>query len=401
MKIVRRGALPVGGESGLLDVRDRALKPVDASERGRGQRRAATTSGRPTSTGCSRSSTSSAIRPLKVVIDAANGMAGAMLPPVLERLPSRGRALLLRSRRLLPEPRAEPAAPGEPRVHRRARRSRRAPTSASRSTATPTAASSSTTRASSSPATSRPRCSPSRCSRRSPARRSSTTCARAGPCRRRSSAPAACRSSTASATRTSSTACARRTPRSAARSRATTTSATSRRPTPASSRSCSCSSCLEARREALGDPRRRSASEYFITGEINTPVADVALKLQELKERYAAEGDGLAPRRHLGRRRRLALQRAAVEHRAAAAAEPRGALASELMERSATRCSVADPLVTSKAPFSSPRARASASPTRMRRGSSTTGATTRTSTSRASSICARSACCATRAPATS
>ena len=29
---------------------------------------------------------------------------------------------------------------------------------------------------------------------------------------------------------------------------------------------------------------------YFITGEINMPVADVALKLQELKERYAAEG---------------------------------------------------------------------------------------------------------------
>src|SRR5262249_50988840 len=28
-----------------------------------------------------------AVRPLRVVIDAANGMAGAMLPPVLERLP--------------------------------------------------------------------------------------------------------------------------------------------------------------------------------------------------------------------------------------------------------------------------------------------------------------------------
>src|SRR5207244_8382611 len=28
-----------------------------------------------------------AIRPLRVVVDAANGMAGAMLPPVLERLP--------------------------------------------------------------------------------------------------------------------------------------------------------------------------------------------------------------------------------------------------------------------------------------------------------------------------
>jgi phosphomannomutase len=31
-------------------------------------------------------------------------------------------------------------------------------------------------------------------------------------------------------------------------------------------------------------------SRYFITGELNTPVADVALKLQELKERYAVEG---------------------------------------------------------------------------------------------------------------
>jgi phosphomannomutase len=30
--------------------------------------------------------------------------------------------------------------------------------------------------------------------------------------------------------------------------------------------------------------------QYFITGEINTPVKDVALKLQELKERYAGEG---------------------------------------------------------------------------------------------------------------
>jgi phosphomannomutase len=85
MKIVRAGALPVGGESGLLDVRtiaesgnwhtvepgeireqdiwdgfvDRVLSFVDVG----------------------------ALRPLKVVIDAANGMAGAMLPPVLERLP--------------------------------------------------------------------------------------------------------------------------------------------------------------------------------------------------------------------------------------------------------------------------------------------------------------------------
>jgi phosphomannomutase len=85
MKLVRRGALPVGGDSGLLDLRDlieagnwrtgdpgevreldiwpsyvdRVLSFVDVD----------------------------AINPLKVVIDAANGMAGTMLPPVLERLP--------------------------------------------------------------------------------------------------------------------------------------------------------------------------------------------------------------------------------------------------------------------------------------------------------------------------
>jgi phosphomannomutase len=29
---------------------------------------------------------------------------------------------------------------------------------------------------------------------------------------------------------------------------------------------------------------------YFLTGEINTPVADVALELQRIKERYSAEG---------------------------------------------------------------------------------------------------------------
>ncbi|HEY3549550.1 MAG TPA: phosphomannomutase/phosphoglucomutase [Gaiellaceae bacterium] len=88
MKLVRRGALPVGGDSGLLDLRDlidagnwsgtgpdhrgemqdldiwpayveRVLSFVDVG----------------------------AIEPLRVVIDAANGMAGTMLPPVLERLP--------------------------------------------------------------------------------------------------------------------------------------------------------------------------------------------------------------------------------------------------------------------------------------------------------------------------
>ncbi len=85
MKIVRRGALPVGGDSGLAEIRARAegdFAPV-------------------TRRGSIRSEDvwpsfvdkvlsfvyPGAIRPLRVVIDAANGMAGVMLPPVLERMP--------------------------------------------------------------------------------------------------------------------------------------------------------------------------------------------------------------------------------------------------------------------------------------------------------------------------
>jgi phosphomannomutase len=85
MKIVRRGALPVGGESGLLDVRDRALAGFGEVAR-RGRIEAADIW-----TGFVERVLSfvdvSAIKPLRVVIDAANGMAGAMLPPILERLP--------------------------------------------------------------------------------------------------------------------------------------------------------------------------------------------------------------------------------------------------------------------------------------------------------------------------
>jgi phosphomannomutase len=91
LKIVRSGALPVGGDSGLLDIRDRALSHSDVSG---GQ-----------SLGQSPGQVQrydiwpqyvdrvfsfidvSALNPLSILIDAANGMAGAMLPPVLEWLP--------------------------------------------------------------------------------------------------------------------------------------------------------------------------------------------------------------------------------------------------------------------------------------------------------------------------
>jgi phosphomannomutase len=87
MKIVRRGALPVGGDSGLLDIRTRALANGARHETG------------PAGTITQEDIWPrfvervlsfvdvGAVRPLRVVIDAANGMAGVMLPPVLERLP--------------------------------------------------------------------------------------------------------------------------------------------------------------------------------------------------------------------------------------------------------------------------------------------------------------------------
>ena len=40
----------------------------------------------------------------------------------------------------------------------------------------------------------------------------------------------------------------------------------------------------------LSELLRPFRETYFITGELNTPVADVALKLQELKERFGGEG---------------------------------------------------------------------------------------------------------------
>ena len=88
MKIVREGALPVGGDSGLLDVRDRAHgRRSDPGTWHAAGSCTSTTSGPAYVDRVLSFVDVSEIRPLKVVIDAANGMAGTMLPPVLERLP--------------------------------------------------------------------------------------------------------------------------------------------------------------------------------------------------------------------------------------------------------------------------------------------------------------------------
>jgi phosphomannomutase len=85
MKIVRRGALPVGGDSGLLDVRARAQGDPGAPKEG-GSISQADIWPRFVEAVLSFVDVD-AIKPLRVVIDAANGMAGVMLPPVLEHLP--------------------------------------------------------------------------------------------------------------------------------------------------------------------------------------------------------------------------------------------------------------------------------------------------------------------------
>jgi phosphomannomutase len=85
MKIVRRGALPVGGDSGLAEIRARAEQGfAEPSDRGEVREQDVW----PSFVSKVLSFVDvDAIQPLRVVVDAANGMAGVMLPPVLERLP--------------------------------------------------------------------------------------------------------------------------------------------------------------------------------------------------------------------------------------------------------------------------------------------------------------------------
>jgi phosphomannomutase len=85
MKIVRRGALPVGGDSGLAEIRARTDTGFGPVER-RGPVRSENVWPSVVDKVLSFVDLE-AIRPLHVVVDAANGMAGVMLPPVLERLP--------------------------------------------------------------------------------------------------------------------------------------------------------------------------------------------------------------------------------------------------------------------------------------------------------------------------
>jgi phosphomannomutase len=97
MKIVRAGALPVGGDSGLMEIRDRAAAGYDRT----GAWHVPGTASEGQAPGHVHEVDVwpeyvlrvlsfvdlDEIKPLKIVVDAANGMAGVMLPPIVERLP--------------------------------------------------------------------------------------------------------------------------------------------------------------------------------------------------------------------------------------------------------------------------------------------------------------------------
>jgi len=88
MKIVRRGALPVGSDTGLDKIKERALGAQTAPAGTAGE-----VSQRDVYAGfhdrVSAFIDASAVRPLSIVLDGCNGMAGPMIGPVLDRLPVR------------------------------------------------------------------------------------------------------------------------------------------------------------------------------------------------------------------------------------------------------------------------------------------------------------------------
>jgi phosphomannomutase len=86
MKVVRRGAMPVGGDSGLLDIRDRAMSGARHQTSSQGTVREEDVFPAFVEKVLSFIDIDE-VSPQPLVIDAANGMAGVMLPPVLDRLP--------------------------------------------------------------------------------------------------------------------------------------------------------------------------------------------------------------------------------------------------------------------------------------------------------------------------
>ncbi len=140
-KLVGRGALALSGDSGIGDVRDRIADGLgDAPGGGSVEEVDIYEEFQAAALGFIDSDS---IRPLKVVVDGGNGMAGPMVGPLLERLGLDLVKAYWTPDGEFPRPRAQSDAAREPGVHHGRGRRAREPISGSRGTATPTAASSS------------------------------------------------------------------------------------------------------------------------------------------------------------------------------------------------------------------------------------------------------------------
>ncbi len=288
VKLVREGALALSGDAGIGDVRELGSSRAAATPPGGGSVEAVDVYDEFHAPRALASIDPANVKPLKVVVDGGNGMAGPMVGPILERLGLDLVEMYFDARRRVPRPRAEPAAAGEPAVRSSTGCSARAPTSGSPGTATPTAASSSTTAASSVDGDFLT----ALLARAVLAKKPGATilydvrASRAVPDtgrgrgRHRARQPGRPRLLQAGDARA-------RAPPSAARSPATTTSATSGARTRARSRRCWCSSCSGSRAGRCRSWSASSASRYFISGEINSEVADQEAKMKEIAERYA------------------------------------------------------------------------------------------------------------------
>ncbi len=172
-KLVREGAIALSGDTGIQDIRREVEAQIAGGdgERGDGQGRGSVEQVElydEFQQAALRFIDADAVRsrpgkPLKVVLDGGNGMAGPMVGPLLDALGlDLVRDVLDARRRTSPTTSPTRCCPRTA-SSSSTRCARAARTSASPGTATPTAASSSTTAASSSTATSSPRCWPSRC----------------------------------------------------------------------------------------------------------------------------------------------------------------------------------------------------------------------------------------------
>ena len=285
IKMCRAGARPIGQDSGLAEIRDLAQALLDADRAAAGRR-----ADRPRrqrrdlladyAAHLRTLVDLSGIRPLKVVVDAGNGMGGYTVPAVLgdaalPALPLTIVPLYFELDGTFPNHEANPLDPanlvdlqaGGPRGT--------APTSGWPSTATRTAASSSTSAASRSRRRRSPRWSPpaSWPSTRGPRHPQPDHLERGTGDRPR--ARRASRCAPGSATRSSRPRWPAPTRSSAASTRRTTTSATSGSPTPACWPRCTCWPRSASRTAPLSE-LAAEYERYVASGEINSTVADQA-----------------------------------------------------------------------------------------------------------------------------